>query len=197
MKILKTMILVLLVCSCNSGVDGKIASKSSKGVLKFDESSKDYNVKIYNEKGNVLKQFVFEDEFKDSSLDPFAISPENILLVFKCLGDDEKNYHVLINESKGTVGYIPKSDRHFIFETWERHILTVATVGFDPQGNPLKKSCGASADQVAMKGIEFFHPVEVKGDCLRVKWDDPQEGTGWIKWKDSAGNLTIELYYSM
>lgn len=93
---------------------------------------------IYNLDQSKWKSFYFDDKFKYDDIDPYAIKPENTLLVFKCLGKENEFYKVIVNENKNTIKYIKESNSNFKFETIEVHILTVFSVDFNEKENPLR-----------------------------------------------------------
>jgi hypothetical protein len=118
------------------------------------------------------------------------------------VGKREERFEVVVDEETGTKKYVRADDPVLKFQTWEEHILQLFAVGFERQSNPVLEQPDGQ-----VKGIEFskgvtFHPVEVKGDWLKVRWSDTEQtedksksaNSGWIKWKKD-GVLLIELFY--
>ena len=158
---------------------------------------KAYNQKdeliIYNLDQSRWKSFYFNDKFKDDNMDPYAIKPENTLLVFKCIGKENGFYKIIINENKNTVKYIKESDSNFKFQTPEVHILTVFSVDFNEKENPLRITPDDKSQQFSKNKNSFYYPIKTNGDWLMVE-DDNKENF-WIRWRNNEGKLILELYY--
>lgn len=148
---------------------------------------------IYKENKQSYATFNFTNLSKE--VKPYAWSPDNFLLVFRCLKKVKDRYQVIINEDTKAVGYIITKDFTFKHQTTEEHILSVFSVGFDNTDNPIKKSPANSSEILTYDKDEFYHPVSVKDEWLKIKWG--VEGNwkyGWIKWK-SKNEIIIELFY--
>jgi hypothetical protein len=148
---------------------------------------------IYKENKQSYATFNFTNLSKE--VKPYAWSPDNFLLVFRCLKKVKDRYQVIINEDTKAVGYIIAKDFTFKYQTTEEHILSVFSVGFDNTDNPIKKSPTNSSEILTYDNDEFYHPVSVKDEWLKIKWGD--EGNwkyGWIKWK-AKNEMIIELFY--
>lgn len=170
--------------------------ENTLGVLVF-QSIKKPGFEIYNENGTLWKQLDiadFSSNSKDSIL-PFALSPDNFLLVFKCRNIVNDNYEIIVNEELGLKKYIKKNDKNFIFETWEKHILAAFSVEFNSQTNPIYSEPSIVSNIIAKDNDEFYYPVQVKDDWLKIKWGENDNlNYGWIKWR-SENKILIELFY--
>jgi hypothetical protein len=127
------------------------------------------------------------------SFTSIVITYEYQVLKLKCLMITNDFYKVQINDSVS--GYLVKSNPLIKFQTWEEHVLSVFSVGFDEKINPLRENPSIKASKVNYSQNEFYLPHKIQGDWLEVKWGS--EGNwqyGWIMW-EKDGKLLIELFY--
>ena len=176
-------------------------------VLSKTYSNKDF-IKLYNEDGSLWYRFTYyyddsdgKFEYANDAFRPFAFHPDYFLLALKCVRKRAGRYEVIVNEETGLLKYVRSDDSTLRFEPWERHILTVFSVGFDQRVNPIRE-----APQGALKTRPLakvpFHPVEVRGEWLRVRWKPikgagktaAREASGWIRWK-RGNKLLLELFH--
>ena len=163
-------------------------------VIALKEDYEHQLLQLYNESGDVWKSFNVTDTFADNQIEPYAQKVENNLLVFRCVGIKGKFYKVIVNEEKKITKYLNGSSPYFNYETWPEHFLHVFSVDFNYKKNPIRTQPSVKASIIKYDPEQFYHPVEVKGDWLKVKdHDDKKEG--WIKWRGKDGTLTIEIYY--
>jgi hypothetical protein len=110
-------------------------------------------------------------------------------------------FEVIINEETGLKKYVKANDPSLKFEKWENHILKVFSVGFNRKENPVLNVPQGRVKKVSMPDVPF-HPVEVRGEWLKVKWD-VANGTenkgikydsGWVRWRKGE-RLLVELFY--
>jgi hypothetical protein len=103
------------------------------------------------------------------------------------LSADDKDYKL-----------IKKNDSFFVYEPWEKHILTVFAVEFDEADNPLREKNSETSKKLQYQSDADYLPVKVSGDWLQVKWGDEESGYkyGWIKWRDATSNLLVQLFYA-
>lgn len=172
----------------------KISTKNDNGflVLKNTYDQKKVLV-VYNLDKSKWKSFKFNDNFNDNDIVPFAIKPENVLLVFKCLGKENGFYKIIVNDDKNTEKYIQQSDANFKYQTIEQQILSVFSVDFNEKNNPLKSEPNDTSKKFSKNKDSFYYPVKITGNWLLVE-DDNKENF-WIKWLDDKGNIIIELFY--
>jgi hypothetical protein len=166
------------------------------GVVQLKESAEGV-LKICNSDGTVWHRIdLAKDDRIDQYVKPFSIKLDYQNLVFRCIGDMGDYYKVIVNEGTGLIKYIRHDDLHFSFSSWDKHVLSVFSVGFDPKKNPLKKMPAGDAATIPFVKDEFYLPVEIKGDWLKVKWGDVgKQEYGWIKWR-SRHLLRVELFYT-
>lgn len=108
---------------------------------------------------------------------------------------------MIVNEGTGLKKYVKADDPSLRFETWEEHILKVFAVGFDRKVNPVLEAPQGRVKTVTIPDVPF-HPVEVRGEWLKVKWDAANgtekkgaiDDSGWIRWKRDE-KLLVELFY--
>ena len=169
-------------------------------------------IKLYNHDGSLWFEVSFDEDSdrkpgeSNPDFNPFAFHRDYFLLALKCLGADANRYEVIANESTGLRKYVKKIDRAMKLQTWEEHIVQLFSVGFDRSKNPLLSAPTPRGRRVRAPtdADVFFHPVAIKGDWLRVKWDLSESGAakvagtkihyGWIKWKEN-NYLIIERFY--
>lgn len=184
-------------------------TESSIGVIRLNEKGydKDKFIHIYNQDGSLWYQFSFYYDDSDSKFEyanenfkPYAFHPDYFVLVLKCVGEDSNRYEVIVNEDTGLKRFVRKDDATFKFETWEQHILKAFAVDFDRSGNPLREIPEGQVKTVELPKEVTFHPVEINGEWLKVRWDSPKKSGkndrfGWVKWKES-NKILIELFYT-
>jgi hypothetical protein len=136
-------------------------------------------ISVYDEKQNLFIKLVRADESQ--------------VIALKCLTHDKRYFQVELDNNG--IGLIPRNSTKVMLQTWEEHILSLFSVGFDEQKNPLLKEPSLSAEQLYYDQDEFYHPTQIKGEWLQVKWGSEENWNyGWIKWKDKD-KLLIELFY--
>lgn len=151
-------------------------------------------LQFLNKDGSIWKTVVYDDYFSDSSIVPYAMKPENWLLIFRCLGQENGLYKVVVQEEKHTIKYISCKDSHFITETQQDNIINACCVGFDEKSNPMREKPSIQAKQVPVGPDTgaLNETVKIEGDWLLIQRDTTQ---GWIKWRDENGKLLIEIFY--
>ncbi|MGO4291809.1 hypothetical protein [Chitinophaga sp. RAB17] len=147
-----------------------------------------------NSDGSVWKKVLYNDYFSDSSIAPYAIKPENLLLIFRCLGKENGLYKVVVHEEKNIIRYISCKDSNFFSQSMQENILSACCVDFDAKSNPMREKPSIHAKLVAVDtGTDALNEiVKIEGDWLLIQKDTTQ---GWIKWRDEKGTLLIEIFY--
>lgn len=148
---------------------------------------------IYNGNRTIWKNFIFNDNFNDKALNPYAIKAENTLLIFKYLGKENGFYKIVVSDNPNIIKYIKDSDAHFKIQTIEEHILAVFSVEFDEKSNPLRSDSSEKSKKYSIDKNSFYYPVKISGNWLMVRDDNDKDF--WIKWCDDNGNLIINLFY--
>jgi hypothetical protein len=185
----------------------KTLIKNTKGLIVLSERySKNDFVRFYNEDGSLWYEFTFyyddsdgKFEYENENFEPFAFHPDHFLLALKCVGEDKSRYEVIVNEENRLKKFVKKDDIVLKFQTWENHILKTFAVDFNRKDNPLREKPDGKEKVVDLPKETTFHPVELKGDWLKVGWDSSKKegketGFGWVKWKENQ-KLLIELFY--
>ena len=108
------------------------------GVIVLKESYQNSVLSIYNSNGTIWHSFKLTDNFKNNFMQPEAIKADDRILVFNCIGENESYYLVYVSRSPRLIKYIKKRDKDFIFQSWQKRILNVFSIDFDPQYNPLR-----------------------------------------------------------
>lgn len=73
--------------------------KKINGFIVFNSKlQKEDKIIIYNANKTVWKTFKLDDSFEDLEISPFAIKPENKLIVFENLGTKNGFYEVVVNQ---------------------------------------------------------------------------------------------------
>jgi hypothetical protein len=151
---------------------------------------------IYDRSGTIWKRVDLEqDSIVDTTLKPHSIKLDYNNLVFRCLREDTTYYAVIADENSGLVKYVKKDDPHFAFQTWEQHLLHVFSVGFDEKGNALRASPDAGSATLPFNKEENYHPVEIRGDWMKVQGGGNKRSGGWVKWKEGH-KLILDVYYT-
>jgi hypothetical protein len=195
-----------------TGSEGKEGSiEHAIGVITLDRKSysKERRIQIFNDNGSLWYEFSFYNDDGDRKFDrakvdfrPFAFHPDYFVLALKCVGKDASRFKVVVNETTGLTKFIRKDDHALKFQTWREHILDLFAVGFDPSKNPLRIAPGGRAKAVRLPKDGTFHPLQINGRWLKVRWNTSDErkdkgkkvGYGWVKWKEN-NRLLIELFY--
>ncbi len=198
--------LILLLSFCASGVEGQVSTTSnSLGLIVLSRSySNKAFIHIYNADGSLWHRFTFYYDDSDGKLEyanenfrPFAFHPDYFLLALKCVRKETGRYEVIVNEETGLKKYVKADDPSLRFETWGGHILKVFAVGFNRKENPVLNAPQGRVKKVAIPDVPF-HPVEVRGEWLKIKWEAANKGarndSGWIRWKRGE-RLLVELFY--
>ena len=186
---------------------GSLMNKSiiegSIGVVSVvDNITEQDTIRFFDKEGSLWYEFSFFYDDSDGKFDypndnfkPLAFHPDNFLLALKVIDTTGNRYKVLINEKISIKKYLKRNQDFLLFQSWEEHILSVFSVGFDEVSNPLQESPLESSKKVYYDKDEFYHPSQIKGDWLQVKWGSEGDWEyGWIRWKDGE-KLLVELYY--
>jgi len=177
-------------------------------VVLSDNYEKGDFVEIYNEDGSLWHKLThyYDDsdgdfEYANENFRPFAFHPDYFVLALKCVGKKGNRYEVIVNEEKNLKKYVKANAKVLKFETWEQHLLRLFAVGFNEKENPMLEVPQGQAKKI-LKTDATFHPVEVRGEWLKVKWDtttetqtkEAEQDFGWLRWKKD-GKLLIELFH--
>lgn len=191
--------------------EDKAPVEDSIGLIVLSEKNYGKNdfVRIYNEDGSLWYKFTFfyddsdgEFEYANKDFSPLAFHPDYFVLALKCVGKEEGRYEVIVNEETRTRKYVRADDSTLTFRTWEEHILKVFAIGLNLKENPLREAPQGKVKSISLPDPVVFHPVNVRGDWLEVRWattdqDTNKEmkyGSGWVQWKKN-GKILIELFY--
>ena len=178
--------------------------------LNTKTDTKTRRLQFFNEDGSLWYEFSFYDEDANNQLDPkkvgfepFSFHADYFVLALRCLRKDARRFEVVVNETTRLTKFIRRHDNNFSFQTWQEHILALFAVGFDPSNNPLRRGPGNHIRTIRLPFNDVtFHPVQIRGDWLKVKWNVSEEsaskvrkvGYGWVKWKQNS-QLLVELFY--
>jgi len=205
----ETLLSFVLTCILCLSVAGKqlFTSSNSLGLIVLSKGGKDF-IHIYNEDGSLWHKFTFyyddsdgKFEYANENFRPFAFHPDNFLLALKCVRKEAGRCEMIVNEETRLKKYVKADDPSLKFETWEEHVLNVFAVGFNRKVNPMLEAPQGRVKKVTSLDVPF-HPVEVRGEWLKVKWDaangtekkGAKRNSGWIRWKKGA-RLLVELFY--
>jgi hypothetical protein len=121
------------------------------------------------------------------------VDEEYQVLKLHCLSMDNRNYKVRLEDGK--IGFIRRDNKNVRFQTWEQHILSVFSVGFDESTNPLYETPSAQGTKLLEQRDQNYLPVQIKDEWLQVRWGGEEEWKyGWIRWRENQ-TLLIELFY--
>ena len=184
--------------------------RNTIGLIVLNEQGygKEDFIHFYNEDGSLWYKFTYyydesdgKFEYANDDFRPFAFKVDYFVLALKCIGKENGRYEVIVNDGTGLRKYVKANDPVLKLETCEEHILNVFAVNFNREENPLLEAPRGQVKKAALSKAPF-HPVEVKGEWLKVKWDtsygternEPRYDFGWIKWKE-GDRLLVELLY--
>lgn len=184
----------------------KSVIKNTKGliVLSGRYGKRDY-IRFYNEDGTLWYEFTFyyataggKFESNEDFL-PFAFHPDYFSLALKCVAEDKSRYEVIVNEETGLKKFVKKDDAALKFQSWDDHIKGAFAVKFNQAENPLRESPAGKVKNADLREDVTFHPVQVNGEWLKVRWGGSQQpkkdtGSGWVKWRDND-QILVELFY--
>jgi hypothetical protein len=185
----------------------KTSIKDTRGLIVLsDHYDKNDFVRFYNEDGSLWYEFTFyyddsdgKFEHENENFKPFAFHPDYFLLALKCVGENETRYEVIVNEETGLKKFVRKDIPALKLVTWEEHITKAFAISFNQEKNPLREIPKGKVKNTDLPKEVTFHPIEIKGDWLKVRWDSSKKAKnevefGWVKWKEN-NNLLIELFY--
>ena len=185
--------LELSIDSAKNNQESTIGKLDSIDIIALREDYDTGAIFLYNKDGTVWKKIEVEDNFSDSSISPFALKPEDRIMVFKVVKKTQDYYAILVNEEKNIIKYIKPNNSYFIYETWQQHILKAFSVEFSPKTNPLRIKQFDNSKPLLFDKEQFYHPVQINGDWLKVK--DDNDKVGWVKWRNKKGEIIIQIYY--
>lgn len=182
--------------SANDTINGAI------GVVVVNDNITDRDtIRLFDKTGSLWYKFSFfydEDNGRfnhpNEEFSPLSFHPDYFLLVLSVTNKLSDRYEVMVNEKTGKRKYLI-IDAFLTFQTWEEHILDAFSVGFDVKTNSLRKDPLDGSDTLHFDRNEFYHPTQIKGEWLQVKWGSEGNWSyGWVKWEEN-GRLIIELNY--
>lgn len=197
---------LFIFCFCFCDCSNKESSKANDidsdtkinvadiGVVYLNKSE-DLDFNIFNNDGSLWKKIHFDDYFNDSTILPYALKSENSLLVFRCLDSTSDEYKIIVNEETKLVKYLKINHDYFDFEKWPQHILKAFSIDFNNKINPIRLEPKENGEIEKFDETRFYHPIKIQEDWLLIRWEENSKGEGWIKWKDSDGNILVYIYY--
>jgi hypothetical protein len=190
-----------------TGPANKTSIKNSKGLIVLsDRYSKTDLIRFYNDDGSLWYEFTFYYDDKDGKFEyendnfaPLAFHQDYFLLALKCTGEEKNRYEVIVNEDTGLKKFVKKDDPALKFQSWEDHVKGAFAVKFDEVENQLRESPEGKVENAKLPVDVTFHPVEVNGAWLKVRWNGSKgskkdSGSGWVKWRDD-NQILVELFY--
>lgn len=185
----------------------KTSIRDTKGLIVLSDryGKKDF-IRFYNEDGSLWYEFTFyyddsdgKFEYENEEFAPFSFHQDYFVLALRCIGEDKTRYEVIVNEETGLKKFVKKDDPTLKLETWEEHLRKLFAVGFDREKNPMRETPEGQAKIVEFPKEVPLHPIEVRGDWLKVRWDSSEKSrkhaeSGWVKWRDND-QILIELFY--
>lgn len=130
----------------------------------------------------------------------FGDNPDYFRLIFDCTKSTNKYYEVVINQKTSETGFIKRADSLFKFETVIEYVNDWISLGldFDRIENPLRQEPSDNAaiilnDDPKKYKIWRAEKIEMKGDWLKIKTRDNEEG--WIRWR-LDDQIIIKLYFA-
>ncbi len=167
----------------NDGLSRGNPSEKIEGAIGIVTLSDDYRfgdtISVYQSNGTLLTVLKKSEEYQ--------------VIALKCIAQTSLFYQVILDNGKK--GLISRYSKHIKFQTWEDHILSLFSVKFNEDSNPLMTKANSQGNRLRFDRDEYYHPDQIKGEWLRVKWGSENHWSyGWIRWKNK-GKLIIEVYY--
>ncbi len=136
-------------------------------------------INIYNIDGKLIKVLVNTEEYQ--------------VIALKCIEKTNLFYKVQLKD--GSIGMVSRQSKKVKFQTWEEHILSLFSIGFNERNNPLRNNPSLTAPKLNHDKDEFYFPKQIKGEWLQLKYGPENKPSyGWLRWK-SKGKLIIEFFY--
>lgn len=159
------------------------------GVLTYNQKiTESVKVSFLNDDGTVWD--IENDDFV-----PFSWHPDYGTLALRCIEIRNDTCLVVVDEKRNLMKKYPLSNKGLIFQTWEEHVLSVFSVGFNEKENPMRKGPSVNDEIIFYSMDDFCFPAHIKGDWLQLTWGpESNPKYGWIRWKEN-GKLLIELFY--
>lgn len=186
----------------------EIDIKNSLGLITLDDNEKFYkdgdSINIYNQDGSLWYKFIYFDDKRsitnkeNKNFHPFRYDLDDYFLYFNFVGQDNRYYHVVVNEENGLKKYLKKDDPIFKIETWEQYILNCFAIDFNPNNNPLREEPNGKSIFGYIPMSLTFHPESIKEDWLKVRWykgehNQQEPKFGWVRWKKD-NKIVINLF---
>jgi hypothetical protein len=171
-----------------------------EGIVQISDTahySDGFDFTVYNKDLTVWKKLRFSPEMADSAdMMPYMFNYDHNLMIYRCLQRKGDYYLVIVNEKQGLQKLISVHEKFLMFQNWPQHLASAYAVEFDAKKNPLRKDADSLAAKIAFDKEQTYRPDKITGDWLRVKWGgESSPKRGWIKWKDIAGNLMVNIFY--
>jgi hypothetical protein len=180
---------------------------SSLGLVSANDKryEQDGSIRIFNQDGSLWYELSSKDENKEGVITlkkkefmPFRINADELLVVMNSVGEDNRYYHVIVNEDTKLTKYVRKDDPVLQLGTWEKYILNCFAVEFDSKNNPLRDSPNGQILDSEVDRKLTFRPLKIQGEWLAVRLEASRKNTnagiaGWIRWKDN-GKLILRLF---
>jgi hypothetical protein len=130
----------------------------------------------------------------------FVDNPDYFRLIFDCTKSTGEYYQVIIDQKTNEPGFIKKTDSSFRFETVDEYVNEWTTSGldFDRDQNPLRQEPSDNATVISNDDQKKYkiwraEKIELKGDWIKVKVGDSEEG--WIRWRQ-GDKIVIKIYFA-
>ncbi len=197
--------LLIFSCSSESSNEPNELNNSNSpevSLLEIDtvltEENQDVvNILVSDTKGFVVQsgdmeygEILFIRNFENEIIDTFIVE-EKKTLVFPCYGREADRFMI---QHKQDTGYILK-DVRIEFQTWTEHLLSATSISFDSRESFVYESASIESTVIPYELDEFYTPVEVNSEWLKVQWGYAEPyNYGWIIW-DNRDTLNVEMHY--
>lgn len=173
---------------------------SGIGVLVIDNFEDKDTIKIYSDNNNIWYKFTFYDSesivkfnYNNKKFLPFGFHPDYFILELVVKNEYKDKYEVIINEETKETKFIYK-EKFMKFFSWSEYVLSLSSVGFDPNENPIRKKNSIQSEIIPFNHDFDYKPLMIEGEWLLLQWEsDNKINNGWIKWKNK-GKLIVYSY---
>lgn len=118
------------------------------------------------------------------------------IMHYICLAKMPQAYKILVNDAE--IKYVPRTNK-YTYKAWEDYLIE-NTVSYLNEGETsaenrlVRQLPDEKSDIINTKGVSFFHAFKVKGEWLKVKWNENEKPylsdsktkykhSGWLRWR--------------
>lgn len=203
MHIKTTVLLLLITVAARSQVrigNGIVSIKfDDKTVVRFYASATDIKpvkkVEFFNDE-SINSYNIKNLEEQQQWLKPESLWLDYYFFQFRCLGEQNGRYNVIVNNETGQSYWIAKN-AETEYESWEPYLKGLFSVE-RATNQEIYTEPNIKSDTIPYNGADCFIVKAMKGDWIEIFTDDrcedtPEIKSGWIHWRE-GDKLLLHLY---